>query len=65
MKHLEINTKDLLEWKNKQTVLYASSSVEKKQLHITLYGNYEIFKNNVKVFDTDQTDKAVDYYNSI
>lgn len=60
---IEVN--DLNDWQQKEKVLFASSTYENKQLYATLRGSFEVWHNNVKIFETILPFFAVNRYNSI
>ena len=63
-KHLiEIN--QLLEFKDSNEVIYASSSSENKKFTISLHGGYRVYVNNELKFESTQPYPAIEFYNEI
>ena len=63
----EISIKDLQEWEEKEKVLFASSSKEKKKLYVFLIGDYkyEVAKDNERFALVIDRKEAIKIYNSI
>jgi hypothetical protein len=64
MKH-EINVEDLLKWKSEQKLLYCADSKGRKQLFVSCNNSYEIYVDNIKVYESIQACPAIDKYNSL
>ena len=65
MKKQELKVNDLLEWKEKEKVLYASSSKESKRLFANLNGGFEIEVKGEVIWQGIQAYSAVEKYNEI
>lgn len=67
MKSHKIKAYDLIDFKNEEKVLYASSITDKqvKRLYISLNGDYEVHNNGEIVTRTSQVFKAVKSYNEL
>ena len=60
-----IDISELLEFKNSYKIPYASSSIENKQLFITLNGEYEVCHYGKVIYVSNVVKDAVNYYNGI
>ncbi len=64
MKH-KIDIEGLIDWQQKEKVLFASSSKEQKKLYCTLRGSYEVYHKGEKVIETIQPFVAMEKYNEL
>ena len=65
MANHKITGKELVDWRNKEKVLFASSPKEAKTLYLTLNGIYEVRQNGKIVGEFMLPKNAVDKYNSL
>ena len=63
-KHV-IEITELLEFKDANEVIYASSSSESKKFTLSLHGGYRVYVENKLKFESSQPYPAIEYYNNI
>jgi len=61
----ELNVNDLLEWREKQKLMYATDSRKNKRLLLNLNGGFEIEVKGEIVWQGVQAYSAVEAYNEI
>ena len=59
----ELNVNDLLEWKAKQRIMYASDSRSTKKLFLNLNGGFELEVKGKVIWQGIQAYSAVEKYN--
>ena len=62
---IKINTEDLLDWRNKKELTYASCHKSSLELTCTLMGGYKLYHNKKLILETDQVMICVKKYNSL
>ena len=62
---IELNVPELLEWKAKQKLMYASDSGRNKKLLLNLNGGFEIEVKGETIWQGMQAYSAVEKYNEI
>lgn len=65
LKPLVIDLSELSEFREKTTVLFARCGIMRKELRLSLYGGYQVWKDGEKIFEHMQPYPAVEFFNSI